>query len=302
MKVLALVLVSLALLSVAPAQATPSATLVDDRGAVVQRLPVPQRIVSLLPSLTESVCALGQCGKLVGVDRYSNFPASVRALSPVGGGLDPNIEAIVALKPDLVLVATSAPGSERLRALGLRVVALEPKDYASVVRVLSTLGQLLGVNTAQAVVQTMEADMRAAVAQTPAGARGKRVYFEVSPGPYAASSSSFLGQTLERLGLQNIVAGSLGPFPKVNPELVVRAQPDVILVGDSNADDMPSRPGWASLSALQARRVCVFNKEDADVLVRAGPRMAQGAALVARCLQTIYGAAPVPASIKAGTP
>jgi iron complex transport system substrate-binding protein len=302
MKVLALVLVSLALLSVAPAQATPSATLVDDRGAVVQRLPVPQRIVSLLPSLTESVCALGQCGKLVGVDRYSNFPASVRALSPVGGGLDPNIEAIVALKPDLVLVATSAPGSERLRVLGLRVVALEPKDYASAVRVLGTLGQLLGVNTAQAVVQTMEADMRAAIAQVPAGARGKRVYFEVSPGPYAASTSSFLGQTLERLGLQNIVAGSLGPFPKVNPELVVRAQPDVILVGDSNADDMPSRPGWASLSALQARRVCVFNKEDADVLVRAGPRMAQGAALVARCLQTIYGAAPVPASIKAGMP
>jgi iron complex transport system substrate-binding protein len=245
---------------------------------------------------------LGQCGKLVGVDRYSNYPASVRALASVGGGLDPNIEAIVALKPDLVLVATSAPGTERLRALGLRVVALEPKDYASAVRVLGTLGQLLGVDTAKAVVQTMEADMRAAVAQVPNSARGKRVYFEVSPGPYAASSASFLGQTLERLGLQNIVSGSLGPFPKVNPEWVVRAQPDVILVGDSNADEMPSRPGWASLSALQARRVCVFHKDEADVLVRAGPRMAQGAMLVARCLQTIYGSAPVPTSTKVGAP
>jgi iron complex transport system substrate-binding protein len=299
---LARLLLAWALLWGTCVQAAASATVLDDRGAVVQLLPVPQRIVSLLPSLTESVCALGQCGKLVGVDRYSNYPASVRALASVGGGLDPNIEAIVALKPDLVLVATSAPGTERLRALGLRVVALEPKDYASAVRVLGTLGQLLGVDTAKAVVQTMEADMRAAVAQVPNSARGKRVYFEVSPGPYAASSASFLGQTLERLGLQNIVSGSLGPFPKVNPEWVVRAQPDVILVGDSNADEMPSRPGWASLSALQARRVCVFHKDEADVLVRAGPRMAQGAMLVARCLQTIYGSAPVPTSTKVGAP
>lgn len=298
MNALAFLLGVWALLLGASAPAAASATVLDDRGAVVQLLPVPQRIVSLLPSLTESVCALGQCAKLVGVDRYSNYPASVRTLSPVGGGLDPNIEAIVALKPDLVLVATSAPGTERLRALGLRVVALEPKDYANAVRVLGTLGQILGVDTAKAVVQTMEADMRAAVAQVPNSARGKRVYFEVSPGPYAASTSSFLGQTLERLGLQNIVAGSLGPFPKVNPEFVLRAQPDVILIGDSNADAIPSRPGWASLSALQARRVCAFNKEDADVLVRAGPRMAQGAMLVARCLQTIYG----PASAKAGAP
>ena len=302
MKAVALLLGVLALLWVACTQAAASATVLDDRGAVVQLLPVPQRIVSLLPSLTESVCALGQCAKLVGVDRYSNYPDSVRALASVGGGLDPNIEAIVALKPDLVLVATSAPGTERLRALGLRVVALEPKDYANAVRVLGTLGQILGVDTAKAVVQTMEADMRAAAAQVPISARGKRVYFEVSPGPYAASTSSFLGQTLERLGLQNIVAGSLGPFPKVNPEFVVRAQPDVILIGDSNADAMPSRPGWGALSALQARRVCSFNKEDADVLVRAGPRMAQGAMLVARCLQTVFGAAPALASSKVDAP
>ncbi len=93
------------------AQAAP--TLLDDRGAAVAVLPVPQRIVSLLPSLTESVCALGQCAKLVGVDRYSDYPASVRSLPMVGGGLDPNIEAIVALSPDLVLVASSAPGTER---------------------------------------------------------------------------------------------------------------------------------------------------------------------------------------------
>jgi len=272
-----------------------AATVVDDRGTVVPTQPMPERIVSLLPSLTESVCALGQCAKLVGVDRYSNYPARVEGLARVGGGLDPNIEAIVALKPDLVLVASSAPGTDRLRALGLRVVALEPKDYASAMRVLGTLGQLLGVDTANALVATMEAEMRSAAALVPAKAQGKKVYFEVSPGPYAASTASFLGQTLERLGLNNIVAGSLGPFPKVNPEFVVRAQPDVIMVGDSNADDMPKRPGWGNLQAIQQKRVCAFDRTEADILVRPGPRMAQGATLVARCLQTLFPA-------KAGLP
>ena len=266
-----------------------SPTLLDDRGSAVALLPVPQRIVSLLPSLTESVCALGQCAKLVGVDRYSDYPPSVRNLPNVGGGLDPNIEAIVALRPDLVLVASSAPGTERLRALGLRVMALEPKDSANAERVLLTLGQMLGAGTAKALVQAIEADIQSATAQVPARARGQRVYFEISPGPYAASTSSFLGQTLQRLGLKNIVEGSLGPFPKINPEMVVRAQPDVVMVGDSNADALQSRPGWSKLTALQNHRLCVFGKGDADVLVRAGPRMAQGAALVARCLQTLYG-------------
>lgn len=288
---LAWAVMALVLLGAMSAQTTAmGATVVDDRGTVVQLLPAPQRIVSLLPSLTESVCALGQCAKLVGVDRYSNYPASVQQLARVGGGLDPNIEAIVALKPDLVLLASSAPGIDRLRALGLRVVALEPKDYASAVRVLGTLGQLLGVDTASALVAAMEAEMRAAAALVPAKARGKKVYFEVNPGPYAASTSSFLGQTLERLGLNNIVAGSLGPFPKVNPEFVVRAQPDVIMVGDSNADAMPTRPGWGNLKAIQQKRVCAFDRTDADILVRPGPRMAQGATLVARCLQTLFPA------------
>ena len=85
----------------------------------------PQRIVSLLPSLTESVCELGACSRLVGVDRYSNWPTSVQQLPRVGGGIDPNIEAIVALKPDLVLMAESTRAAERLQALGLKVLMLE---------------------------------------------------------------------------------------------------------------------------------------------------------------------------------
>ena len=264
----------------------------DDSGQTVRFDAAPQRIISLLPSLTETVCALGQCAKLVGVDRYSNFPQSVRALPQVGGGLDPQIEAIVALKPDLVLVSNSSPGAQRMRGLGLKLLALEPRNFADATRVVRVLAQVLAVDTAPAVVQAMERDMRAAVQAVPVSARGKSAYFEVNPGPYAASESSFIGETLAQLGLKNIVPASLGAFPKINPEMVVRAQPDVILVGDNEVDDLSKRPGWASLAAIRAKRICIFDKQDSDTLVRPGPRMATGAMRVAQCLQRLYPATP----------
>jgi len=260
----------------------------DDKGHDVRLEQAPKRIVSLYPSLTEAVCALGRCQDLVGVDRYSNFPASVRALPQLGGGLDPQIEAVFALKPDLVLAATSSPGAERLAALGLKVVQFEPKDYADTVRIVRTLAKLLGVADSQAVIAQIDADFAAALAQMPAQAQGKKVYFEVSTAPYAAGASSFIGQTLQRLGLVNIVGPELGPFPKINPELVVRAQPDIVVVADSSLAGMAERPGWSQVRALQAHRVCTLNKDDGDVLVRAGPRMGQGALRLAQCLRRLY--------------
>ena len=258
--------------------------LTDDRGVVVTFAQPPQRIVSLLPSLTETVCELGQCQRLVGVDRYSNFPASVRALPQMGGGLDPSIEAIVALKPDVVLMATSARASERLQALGVKVVALEPKTHADVRRVLEKVGQLLGVDDAQRVWRVIDAGVMAAAQSVPAAARGTRVYFEVNSAPYAAGEASFIGETLSRLGARNIVPASLGPFPQLNPEYVVRANPDLIMVGDSNYIGLEPRPGWSGMRALRERRLCVFTPEDSDMLVRPGPRMAEGARIMARCL------------------
>jgi len=270
----------------------------DDRGVAVNFDQPPQRIVSLLPSLTETVCELGQCARLVGVDRYSNFPASLSALPKVGGVLDPNIEAIVALKPDVVLMATSSRAAERLRSLGLRVVALEPKTHADVQRVMLKMGQLLGVADAQKIWRTIDAGVSAAAQSLPASAKATRVYFEVNQGPYGASESSFIGETLTRLGVQNIIPAALGPFPKLNPEYIVRANPDLIMVGARSADGMAQRPGWGSLRALREQRVCVFPTEQSDVLVRPGPRMAEGARLMAQCLSD---KAPQPAA-KAALP
>ena len=267
--------------AIQPAQ---SVQLTDDRGRTVTLAQPPRRIVSLLPSLTESVCALGQCARLVGVDRYSNWPGSIASLPRVGGGMDPSIEAVVALRPDVVLMATSSRGAARLEALGLTVVALEPKTHADVQRVLGTLGQLLAVPDAQQVWRTIDASVSAAAQSLPATVRGTRVYYEVSRGPYGAGSSSFIGETLTRLGVQNIVSAQLGPFPKLNPEYVVRANPDLIMVGARSAAGLAERPGWAGIRAVREQRICEFGAEHTDVLVRPGPRMAEAARLMAQCL------------------
>lgn len=257
----------------------------DDRGVVVHFAAPPQRIVSLLPSLTETVCALGQCARLVGVDRYSNFPDSVRKLPQVGGGLDPNIEAIVALKPDLVLMATSTRLDSHLRALGIKVLALEPKNHADVKRTLETVAKALASGDAQAVWREIDARLSAAAQSLPAQVASTRVYFEVNRAPFAAGEASFIGETLTRLGARNIVPAKLGPFPKLNPEFVVRANPDVIMVGDMNYAGLDGRPGWAGIRAIQRGHVCVFTPAQADVLVRPGPRLAEGAQLMAQCLK-----------------
>lgn len=259
----------------------------DERGVTTRWATPPQRIVSLLPSLTETVCELGACHRLVGVDRYSNWPAQVRRLPQLGGGIDPSVEAVVALRPDAVLLADASRAVDQFRALGLKVVVLEPKNLADVQRVLRQVGQLLGVDPGEPerVWRHIDAGVSAAAQSLPARVRQTRVYFEVNNAPYGAGEASFIGETLSRLGARNILPASMGPFPRVNPEFVVRSNPDLIMVGDQNFGGMAQRPGWAGIRAVRENRLCVFPPEQSDVLVRPGPRMAEAARLMADCLQ-----------------
>ena len=274
-------------LALGQAPAAHALQVIDERGQQVTLTGAPQRIVSLLPSLTESVCALGQCQRLVGVDRYSNYPPSVKRLPQLGGGLDPSIEAIVALRPDVVLLATSSRAIEQLQSLGLKVVALEPKNHADVRRVLGTLGQLLELPEGSAGRLWHEIDRGVAAAAQSLSPRAKsaRVFFEVNRGPYAAGEASFIGETLARLGVRNVVPASLGPFPLLNPEFVVRANPDVMMASNASMQAMASYPGWAGIKAVREQRLCAFSAGESDVLVRPGPRMAEAARLMAKCLE-----------------
>lgn len=276
----------LVLLAALSCAAQGAITVRDDAGRTVTLPRSPVRIVSVLPSLTEMVCQMGQCPRLVGVDRYASWPADVKALPRVGGGLDPSIEAVAALKPDLVLMAVSARGAERLRSLGIPVLMLEPRTHADVQRILRTLDTVLGTDQADRLWQAINAGLSAAARELPPEAQAWRVYFEVNDAPYAASASSFIGQTLARLGLGNVIDASLGPFPRINPEQVVRADPDLLMIGERQGDALNTRPGWSRMRALREGRVCVFTPDEADVLVRPGPRLVEAAQLMLRCVRS----------------
>ncbi len=270
---------ALVALLLAPAGAALAHVVVhDDRGQALRFDAPPQRIVSLVPSVTESLCALGACARLVGVDRNASWPKEVLSLPKLGGLDDVPIERLVALRPDLVLAPPSSRAIERLEALGLKVVVLHSRNHQDVQRSLQLLGQLLGDPArASALWQAIEQQLQQAAARVPAALRGRSVYFEVESSPYAAGTSSFIGQTLQRLGLKNIVPEALGPFPKLSPEFVVRAQPDIVMAEASNHHEMTQRPGWNSLHALQRQQLCVFPGATYEVLVRPGPRLGEAA-------------------------
>lgn len=260
-------------------------TLRDDRGTTLHFDAPPQRIVSLLPSLTETVCALGACDRLVGVDRFSNWPASVAVLPRLGGLDDVQIERTVALRPDVVLAAKSARVVERLEALGLKVLVLESQSHADVQRTVALLAQMLDrPEQARRLWAGIQNDIVTAAARVPPRLRGRKVYFEVDPAPYAAAAGSFIGQTLARLALDNAVPLELGAFPKLNPEFVVRVQPDIIMAGERELAAMPGRPGWSGLRALQQGQTCGFDSVRFELLIRPGPRLGEAALLLADCL------------------
>lgn len=265
-----------------------SRTVIDDRG---RRIAVPaqvQRVVSLLPSLTESVCALGACDRLVGVDRSSDWPASVRALPQLGGLEDPAIERIVALRPDLVLVPLSWRASSRLESAGLTVLAMEPGSMMTTRRMLGVLASALGTpDAAEPLWQTLRGQLEQAAAQVPSSWRGARTYVEVSDVPHAAGERSALGEIIAALGLRNIVPADLGAYPRLNPEFVVRANPDLVIGSQDAVGRMRSRPGWSQLAALRQAHVCGLSPQVYDTLVRPGPRMGEAAQALARCLQAL---------------
>lgn len=257
----------------------------DDRGTEHRLSAPPQRIVTMLPSLTETAWALGAGSRLVGVDRYSNWPAEIAKLPHLGGLDDAQIEAIAALKPDLILASTSSRAMERLEALGFSVVRLKSESHADVRRTLDLIARLLGnPDEGSRVWARLAREIDAEASRVPASLRGQRVYFEIGGGPYAAGTTSFIGETLARLGMGNIVPPDLGPFPKLNPEYVVRAKPDLIMGVQREQAALVARPGWYALSAVRERRLCGFETPQYEMLIRPGPRMGEAARLLADCL------------------
>ena len=277
--------VVLFLLGLSLAAASAPISVADDRGVAVVFDKPPQRVISLLPSLTESICALGKCDALVGVDRFSNWPKSIQGLPKLGGMGDVNIERIVQLKPDVVFLEKASPVITRLNGLDIKTFALDVKSMEDEERTLKKLDAILGTAESGRVWSQIQQQIMRANKQLSLQQKNTRVYFEVNPAPFAVGRTSFIGDILARLELINIIPDSLGPFPKINPEFVVQAKPEVILLTESTLADIQKRPGWSAIPAVSNKRICVFTAEQNDVLVRPGPRMGEAALIISKCIQ-----------------
>lgn len=267
------VLSTLALLSTAAATAYPL-TVTDNLGRRVTLRSEPRRIVAMLPSHTETLVAIGAGSKLVATDIFSNHPKAVTDRLPkVGSGYQPDLEAIVALKPDLVLAdeSTGSRLTEKLAAAGLTVYGGTAQTYNEVFEKIAVLGKLTNHETgALNLITRMRTELntlQASVANLPKVS----TYYEIDPTPYSVGPNSFIGALLSRAGGQTIVPAALGDFPKLDPELIVRANPQV-MVGLTLAE-AAGRPGWAGLQAVQRGKVFQPTPEANDAISRPGPRL-----------------------------
>lgn len=279
---LTLTLSGLALSSQAAATRYPL-TLTDDLNRKVTIKAEPMRIVSVLPSTTETLCALGVCNRLVGVDTFSDYPQQVTRLPKVGGLYDPNIEAIVALKPDLVLVSKYGKLEGPLTQAGLTVVAVNPETYEEVFSKTLTLGRIVNREAAaKALVTQMRRDIARIEILTKNAARKPTTYLEIDPTPYSVGPNSFMGVLLTKAGARNIIPASMGDFPKVDPEFIVKQNPQLILGTDLK--DLGKRPGWNTIAAVRTGRVVEIPQALNTMLGRPGPRLAEALRGLARII------------------
>ena len=291
-----------ALAAGADAAQEPAPSVVDDRGQALAPSARGVRLVSLSPTLTESVCVLGACDRLVGVDRFSNWPESVTKLPHLGSLGSFNVEAVAALRPDLVLMAGDGPLVKQLERLGVPVLVLSPQRHADVADTLARLARVLGLPPARAqqVWENILRELHDLAESLPARDRGLRTWVEIDPAPWLAGPDSFLGETLALLGLANVVPAGSAPFVQMSREWALQADPQLFVISDPQRQGLAAlraRPGWSRLPALREGRVCLFDGPDLDALVRPGPRLAEGARLLRDCVLRVQG---TPASGQAG--
>lgn len=282
-----LALLFLLLLGSATATSYPF-TVVDDLGREVTLDALPARVVSIVPSSTETVCAVGACDLLVGVDRHSNWPESVVALATLGDAFAPDLEAIVALEPDLVFVDQFSGAHEPLEALGITVYVGTPQTFDDVYSFVGLVGEMFSRESEAAVVAGSIDGVIRGVVEVLQDADRPTVFIELDPTPYSVGPDSFLGTVLSLAGGDNIVTAEMGDFPLVDPEYVVAQDPQVIVLTDApfgvTAAEVAARPGWSGLAAVRDGQVIEVTQGLADMLSRPGPRLGEAVLGLARLL------------------
>jgi iron complex transport system substrate-binding protein len=242
------------------------------------------RVVSLVPSVTEVVYAVGAGKKLAGNTNQCDFPEAARSVYKVGDFMSPDLERIVALRPGLVFLTLPMHRQllEKLNELKVPVYVSRPADIEAVFQEIDTVAQLLGRKAAG---ESLVAGMRRRLDSIPAFADTPRVYVEISGTPLmTAGGGTFINELLVRAGGRNVFASSIQEYPVVDPEAVLAADPELILLlhPDMSAHDVAARIGWGGISAVRNGRI--YDGLDEDLLFRPGPRIVDGVVLLAKLL------------------
>jgi iron complex transport system substrate-binding protein len=263
----------------------------DDAGRAVHLDAPARRIVSLVPSVTETVVALGAAKRLIARTDYDHG-AAVDHLPSLGGGLDPSPEALVALDPDLV-VGWSSARDGRLRGLletaGIPFYAAAIEDTTDVFRTFDRIGRLVGAHgAAEGLAGAVRDSLAAVAAERPPGPRPTVLFTILGVPPRTAGPDTFIAQLIEIAGGRTAFPELDERWPEVSLEAVVARQPDVLVVpvvpGGRPLAMLADRAGWRDLEAVRRGRVVGV---DADLFTRPGPRLPQAARALQRALLEI---------------
>ena len=277
------------------ASQTPSAsfpvTITDDDGVSVTLGAAPRRLITFAPSVTEIVYALGLGDELVGVSgKYDDYPPAAKQVQEVGGagdfGVDPNIETVVSLEPDLLLTIEGGDAwKSRLRELGVPVFTLDATGLDDLLHDIDTVGRLTAaVEAATALTARMAAEDRR-IEDAVAGEARVSCFFEVYYPPLTTvGPGTFISDLLDRAGCDSTSASATSDYPQWSVDDLVRDSPDVYLVSSESGvspDAVQKRPGFDAIDAVASGAVVLI---DSDLVSRPGPRIVDGLRLLAEAL------------------
>lgn len=273
-----------------PTAAAPAfpVTITDDDKRTVTIAAEPKRIVSLVPSMTEVLFALGLGDRVVGNTTFCDYPEEAKSKEKVGEFAKIDLEKVVGLSPDLVLATslhyqTVAPA---LRERGVTVAVFEATSVEGVLAQILTIGRLTGrTKEAEALVQSMRARLDAVAAKV-VQAPKPRVYWELDALLYSVGKGSIIDDMITRAGGDNIGRSLAGEWPQFNMEALVAADPEVIFLADHDfgetAAKVASRAGWSGITAVKQGRIVEI--DDINLVSRPGPRIVEAVEYIAKAL------------------
>ena len=275
-----------------PAATAAPPELVDALGDTLHLVDAPLRVISLAPSNTEIVCAVGAGDRLVGVTEYCNYPPQAREVETIGGFSNPNLELIVSLQPDLVLGARFNPLEvlSALRRLDIPVFVLAPRTLEETFTAIRQVGSLTGqAGPASRLETRMRARIEAlaSVVETiPEESRPRVLWGKLGTPMYTAGPGSFIDDLIRLAGGRNVAADAQTAWFQVGLETIVSRNPQIILVSSVDPDTvgrdverLRNTPGWEEVDAIVSGRVYHI---DLDILGRPGPRLIDGLEILAK--------------------